>query len=469
MSRVVARHRSARPCVTPFTGADIAGVVRRLPWPALAFALLALVMGGSFISAYGPLSVPDADMHVPSTYALATGQWRNATEDRLDEAGNGIRVQPVTGDSTVLTSAALNADVSTYLSWWLHDDTHDGQYDQLTASPHTVTVYKRSNQYPPVAYIPQGLGLLLARLAGLDGWGQLQLARTANLLWYIVAGTVAVALAGRGARSLLVVSLANPISMYLAASLSADASVIVLGALVVALYRHAAVARRPLPWSALAVMMVAGSLLVPFKLCYAPMALLPLLLPRSVVSLRRRLAVVTGSVVLGLVPYLIWSAMYGRVSAIVDIAANVHYVFSHPLRTAMTVLASSLNSVWVLASQGVMAVVAMMVVAVFVHELRRGLCVRSAVFAGAVALACVMLSEGALMVTWNQPAEHAWGYLLEGMQERYLLPLLPLLAVALPVASGGAARSDRAGGARSDDADGPQAADGGRRSRPLPA
>ncbi len=75
-------------------------------------------------------------------------------------------------------------------------------------------------------YLPQALGIRLARNAGANFYTMLRQARTFNLIFYLLLAVLAVALAPAAVRGLLACIALLPMPLQLAASLSPDASVL---------------------------------------------------------------------------------------------------------------------------------------------------------------------------------------------------------------------------------------------------
>lgn len=393
---------------------------------ALVFALITLLTGLASISAYGPLTIPDPDIHVYASYALATGQTGQNIRTMDDGAGNQVHIQYVRMPSNLRQAPLDNKTVSEILTPVNHEnDERTKQWNTLTAADvGTGLKASRANQYSPLAFIPQAAGITFARLAGLSMWSQLQAGRVFNLMVYIALGALSVLLVDR-LGWLMTVILANPVSVFIAASLSADMLTNAIAALTIALtVKLAEAAHKKIPL--MIGLGICVALLVPLKLCYMPLALLPLILQS--IKLRDRLLIVGIPSIIGLIFMAYWSSSYGRIAATVNMSETKKHLLNHPIHDVLRSLVGGWNNVWrVLAGHGIMTATIIVILITFVLTTRKMSFDRKRI---CVVIAAALLSTtaiaGMLIITWAKPTL-PWGVAPFGFQERYLLPLLPLL------------------------------------------
>ena len=133
----------------------------------LSIALFIVLAGGQglfFLTSVGPLTLPDPDLHVISSYSLATGQVFNSVIKTKDDYGNTIKIQKVVGDNRILTlPATCNMLVSSILT---EHQVGGGeqctlQHQTIKAMKHKTIVLKskRVNQYYQFIHLPQAIGL----------------------------------------------------------------------------------------------------------------------------------------------------------------------------------------------------------------------------------------------------------------------------------------------------------------------
>lgn len=329
--------------------------------------------------------------------------------------------------------------------------------------------------YCPVFYVPAALGLGAARGLGLSARGAAIAGRLASALAFAGIAVAALALARRG-RMLLFVVLALPMTLSLAASFNQDGLIIASAALAASLVTRGWNASGPLhrrPAGLAAAVVIA--LIVLAKPPYAPLASL-LLVPISRRSALSALVLRAGVVALVLLPGLIWTGYAATTVATsiprdayeagplwpglrpalfhgTDPAAQLRVLVADPARF-VTVPATYLGAserlmALALTAIGVLgwldrplpgAVYLFWIVAFAALALQgraRDLSLPETVLLPAAALACLWAVILSQYMSWMNVGS---GTVL-GLQGRYLLPILPLLApmLAAPQASGATA------------------------------
>ena len=395
--------------------------------PTIILLLVGLIAGSSMISAYGPLSVPDPSLHVSTTYALATGQSFNRPILETDAYGNSVRMQYITGESSILKAEANNSTITDLLQKQFVDDTLENQIHSLRQPSHTITVASRSNQYPPMAYMPQAVGMWTARALKLDNLRQLQAARISNLIFYLFVCTVAITRLKTG-KWIYTISLANPISIFIASSLSGDSMVISVSALAVASIATRMKQHKTLSISDSIYIAIIFSLLIPLKLAYSTLYILFLAIPSYIWPIRKRLITASTSITIGLIPYFIWFTQIGKTYAISNESENINYLTHHFVKSLFTIVSSSLNSLLsLLFIPGIMSSVLMLIIIVMYNTGHHSVDWINALLVTFIILSSMILIETALFLTWNSPSHQPSGMTLLGFQERYVIPLLPTL------------------------------------------
>jgi uncharacterized membrane protein len=196
----------------------------------------------------------------------------------------------------------------------------------------TKMTFANTAIYAPILYLPAAGGLFVGKHLGLSIVHTLTIARAMNGVASVLIATAAIMLAGDLAL-LLMLLLSLPMCISLFASLSQDGLMIGLSALAAAAVAKAAHgATRGLPvillvtWLSLALVCLG-------RPSYAPLALLPLVLPAP--SLRWRCVGVAAS----LVPLAAWSYISARFTMInteahrgVEPLAQLAGLLSHPDR-----------------------------------------------------------------------------------------------------------------------------------------
>ena len=183
-----------------------------------------LLFGGSLVFLSPPYSAPDELAHFYRAYHCSQGKLYARKQD-----GNAGDVLPVSLTETYVAIAdRAGNDEEFEISWAKIEKALgiplDPQRQQFISFSNTAL-------FSPVPYLPQSLAICVARLWGPAPLAMLYLARTANLIVYLLLAAAAVRLAPIHKWTLALVALV-PMSIYLAASLSADAMTLGLSLLV---------------------------------------------------------------------------------------------------------------------------------------------------------------------------------------------------------------------------------------------
>ena len=232
---------------------------------ALLVAVVGLALGCSFVRVTPALVAPDEYTHLAAAYELA-GQWfgqQTATADGklLVRSCDAPHFGTKTGEIGIFAYKA------------------QAQARQNEAGcPNALTKVSEAEAGQGTGnYWAQAAGIWLARWQGTNFYTMLDYGRIANLLWYLVLATAAVAVAPAALQGLFACVALLPMSLQLAGSLSPDAGVLgtlfLFTALCMALRAHPA-AR----WQ-LVLLVVLGAAVAPAKAIYLPVVALCLIIP----------------------------------------------------------------------------------------------------------------------------------------------------------------------------------------------
>lgn len=199
------------------------------------YVVSVLLLGVMYMVVLPPLSAPDEVSHFVSAYELSDrllGQeTRNEEgyvyiraqdafiEDVLDvlaDDGSGYR------DDGEQIPVVLGQELTEATYRFIHEKGLGGSGEQGRALSYQPTV-----RTTPLAYVPQTLGITLARILGLGGVGLLFLGRLCNLLFYAFVGYFTLKRMPFGKEVVCGAALL-PMSLHLAASLSYDVMILAL-------------------------------------------------------------------------------------------------------------------------------------------------------------------------------------------------------------------------------------------------
>lgn len=314
--------------------------------------------------------------------------------------------------------------------------------------------------YAPVAYMPAALALGIAESMGATPYGAGIGARFGNVLAFALLGCLALTLAGRG-RLLLLLTLALPMTVWLAGSCNQDGLLIAVAVLALALLTRSD--GRGF-WAGTALLAVLALQKPPF----AALMLLPLIAPAAAGRPWRPRA---GAAVLVALPAALWSvAVMRHVSVPLLPGAPYHpgplwpgdpsrifrsaipgaqmaVVLHHPLAVARLCVTETIRQIPVFRLEliGILGSIEIRLPA-WLYSLfslgllsamgeliagtrgTAGLRIAGRVTAAFAALGCAVLILLVQYLTWT-PVGFAR---IDGVQGRYFIPLLPVLILILP-------------------------------------
>lgn len=434
----------------------VAHVLKGTACNIFIFLVLFALQACMFIVQVGPLTIPDPDMHPLSTYALATGQSLNPVAKGKDAHGNTVKQQSIEGDSRLLTIPGFaNVLIVESISRATQGDSSretqqsadDVMADHIVVPDGTHT--NRSNAYFPLDYLAQAIGLKIAMLVNLPPYAQWQAARISNSILYAIMGCFAIALLPRW-KSLMALLLVIPPVAFVASSLMIDGMIVALSACMVAAIATIAGNKHVISLPCTVALGVLAWALACEKLSYAFVAGAALFLPSAVMTVRRKVEFVGIAAVLMGVLYLPWSVLFSSSLAQVNVSHNMSVALSHPILTIGKIVRSMIFlgtyhltqlPVW----YTVMSVVLVLVwLAALVYTVKTTGAVRMAPSAWvgkyrflilALVIAAAEIAAFVLFVgmTWNDLESMSRFGVFQGIQGRYVLPVLPVFLLGLVI------------------------------------
>ena len=260
------------------------------------FAVESAVLGLAFSLVTPPMVAPDEYAHLAGSYALASsmlGQQPYEDGRLLMRADDAPYMKAETGDVGVLA----------YKQMAEHLADHVGS--QRADTPVEVRV---SATGVNLLYIPQALGIALARLLGLGFFAMALLGRLCNLAVYTLLGSFAIARIPRGKLLLLCTALL-PMGLQLAASFSADTLVIGLAFSMLAVCLDHV--QRPVKGRDMLLLLLLSALIGPSKAIYVVLVGLVFMIPQASFGTKgRALAAKLGCCGMALLGWLLYNNGY---------------------------------------------------------------------------------------------------------------------------------------------------------------
>lgn len=404
-----------------------------------------LLLGAIFFTTIGPLSLPDPDMHAREIYALATGQGFQESETYTDPSNNTCTAQYMTLDSRV-AQAPMNNSLLAGLILLPNsgDSTREAQREALSGPENGSTehVFRRS-QYFPLAYAPQAIAVAIVSAAGGTPWAAFQAARLFNLFLTLLLEVAAIILIPRG-KMILAIIASFPTTVFLAASISIDATVPALVMLFMALIALS-LSRQSMGNAAIVACSIICALLFFSKIAYVVFILLLFVLPERILPRRKKIAALLATCVVILPAHLLWKSVVSfQYAPLYNCDANISWIKQHPVALLLKFAVTFGNIPYFFAGMPLRCTVSIFTLAITVLFCMRDYSfdkvpqIRSFISRWRLPLTgmlcCLIIIGGVycmLAITWNDLPASVWSIPLEGIQERYYLPLLASLVLLL--------------------------------------
>ena len=435
------------------------------------FFVSGLSLGLLFMFAMPGLSAPDEMSHYSSAYRLSS---RLLGAPELTEAGllavragdypledlSGVKT-PEIGDDVEPVPEVLGNPLrlSTYRAIRDWDRRYAGGEELVSSALPDVRT-------TPVMYLPQALGFAAARLLKLNAPTLLALGKLMNLLVYLLLTAAAIRLLPFGKEALFGAALL-PMSLHLAGSLSYDAGILGTSFLLTAEILHLRYGEAELKGRDMLLLILLTAALGPCKMVYAPLVLLFCLVPAERCGGRKKKLLCFAALLAALMLAMLLvnaeiirayasagrelSAASGAAEdaapALVD--ARAGYTVSELIRRPVFIARMVLNSFSLQSGMLLTGMIGMQLgnmdpllgapffaVLLYMGGLlllslreeweaeRLSLKTRGAFVS--ISLVVILLIAGAMLISWTT-REAA---MIEGIQGRYFLPLLPLLLAA---------------------------------------
>lgn len=289
-----------------------------------------LFWGFVYTFVFIPFTAPDEYAHYASAYRLSNQMmFREMADTAYDEKGHVMMREGDTWELGTELSGENYAEVYGKL-WDMDDSTREIGYGH----PYMEVAFH--------AYTPQAVGITVARLLGLGQVLTVYLGRLCNLLFFALCGWLAVRLAPFGKMAFFGTSLL-PMTLELVGSLSYDGFAIGLGMLFTAYVLHLIYEKNkiePKQWAVLGVLL---ALLAPCKMVYIPLAAMCFLIPQEKFGSKKKFvtaaAIVAACMVAGVLIVNMdkMNSYLGETEGVIEWAGGVPgYSFSYLIKSPLT-------------------------------------------------------------------------------------------------------------------------------------
>lgn len=412
------------------------------------YCIAAIISGMFFVFVFPPISVPDEMYHFTASYWYASSMADESSI--LDSSSIAMRDEDRTFVEEFSEGNVTPADYAAVA------DT----FSIMQTSNKTVNVEGYSfdlGSNPPQLKLPSAFAIFLARLFHLGAVPLFYLGRIFNLLFFVILASLAIRVTPVGKGIFCSVSML-PMTLHLAGSYSYDAGILGLSFLFVALLLRAIFLSEPIGRREMALLIIISVLLAPCKVIYSVAAGMVIFIPSDrFESSKHALAFKVA------LPFLmICSVLALRLPTMLSMASGSSGPQSHDGMTGNyytlgALLANPIGSVlmllkslfamsdfyWISAIGGSLSrfqgsvaaphyLVAIYLVLVLVSAVpnlddRKTLSLPERSMAIACFLLSVLGSIVAMWIGWTFESES----IIQGVQGRYFLPLLPLFLLAV--------------------------------------
>jgi len=395
-----------------------------------------LCIGTAYMFAVTPLSVPDEYHHYCSSYALSGYLL-------FDEDPFLVDSRHFDGSMFLIHHNVPSAYIKLI---------NEGIYIEAGNPAEMIDLPEPYDITYPLAYFPQVLGVLIARLVGLSFLGIFYLGRVFGLLFYTLCVFLSIRRLKEFKLPLLLIALI-PISMHQAASFSYDSFINGVAMLFFAYVISYIYEESAFRWSGYVMILVTAVLLAPAKAVYMPVILLVLLIAWRWKGEKKRnvwllvSSVITASFIMLFIfcinamdlsgGALNWEGQHNY---------TLSFVLAHPLRTLEMVVKSFwhyrveyYNGVFGKYLSGFTMVLPDLHFSATIILLFAGVlygkkdhwqpAIGDRVSFISVSAVVIVLCHVAMLIGWTSNTRS----IIEGVQGRYFIPLLPLLLLSLRI------------------------------------
>jgi uncharacterized membrane protein len=419
--------------------------------PVLVFSLLALTIGLIFIFSLAPLSGTDEFTHFPRVYQISDGTlWERKLPG--DQFGGYLpkNINNMVNDYRNLSRESTG-------SQYLFDTQKLNKEYGLTRSvgqKKVQSIFTSTVTYPPWAYAPSIIGVLLAKILHLPLIWYVYLGRISSLLAWIILTAVAIKFMPSGKWYLVTVALL-PTSLTQAATISSDGLVNGISWLIIAITLAVLAKKVDLRWNLLIAITILMIYLSVIKDSYWLIALFPIIVPIRYFETKWQAIAWKG---MGLVSVALAGGWFvfettkkasdvvlvPTVGVDVNTKAQIHYLLHHLLAFTMRALwqpfTKSFDTIYI----GIIGIYtnrliysSLLVIVLLIFALYWGLertkpipdLINKRLVLCIAAVTIVIGTYLLIAVSFYLADTSVGSAEVNGMYGRYFLPLLPLLAV----------------------------------------
>ena len=224
-----------------------------------------LLLGALYLFILPPLCAPDEWVHYVTAYKVSN---QILGVEPLNEEGE-VMVQ----EEEMQAKDGAFPDAEQYQYFWTH-------YFGKETGDELVSSGKEPNGYYMLPYLPQAIGITVARIFNLNFATRILFGRICNLVWAVVAISLAIRWMPFGKKILFGVAML-PMVLHELASNSYDAWIVAFSMMFIGYCMGLAYEKATVAWQDVAILAGLIALLAPCKIVYTPLIGLCLLIPKA--------------------------------------------------------------------------------------------------------------------------------------------------------------------------------------------
>lgn len=382
-----------------------------------------------------PFQVPDEPQHFYRAYQISEGRLRAEVENKI--AGSRLPSSLINLSGDFLGSRAIHTERSIIKRPW--SVLPDGFAIPLQPEIREFIDFSGAASYSPIPYIPQSLAIAVGRMFDAGPLALLYLARLANVTVAILLVSLAVRRSSFNKAGFMAVVLL-PMTVYLFASISPDAMVIGSAFLFTALSLQAHANKK---WENIDVLMAiaCATIFCSIKIVYAPLILISLFSIHTNENRMKAVGITAAMIVIPISVTFIWlhtvASLIVPVRIGTSVAGQLHHVVADPLSFFSAISHAFIaNKFYFFMTIGllgwltlklpaisyVLPILAFCIAVMPVAQARAARASSTLLWWGLLVLSSMGLIMLALYLYWT-PVGAA---VVEGVQGRYFIPILPL-------------------------------------------
>lgn len=378
--------------------------------------------------------MPDPRAHIPAAYNLASGQCFDSflsNEATTFENSDDKQIMNLPENLSGSHNDSYNNGIISDLIKTI-DSTREAQKAQLVdmqKTMHTITT-SAPNYYFPICYLTTAVGMKVGMILDKSSWGILQLGRISNFVFYILIMLAATIILPRG--KLVLVAIGSfPLCVFCASSLMTDAFLIALCALYVSIALYFIVNKKEMRTKHVVGVAILTILILFVKLPFGILALLYISMPKNIWKTKSKLIACIITLLLFAIIYIPWSKNYQLVAIYPNVSYDdqLSYFLHHPAFVMFNCFVNGFVFLFLTMpidyTYMFLFTAVLFALIIFHYRPKMNICSAMSLIAVIVIIITTYLF---LFLTWNN-CQSITPRFLEGFQERYLIPLLPLLLV----------------------------------------